>query len=110
MTETSWIKPGLIGAGAGAAIAMVLGFTWGGWMTQSSAATMSEDAVVAALVPVCVDMAATDPARVEKLETIRAAAVFRRRNALMAAGWATVPGSDTPNQALGQACLGAIDI
>jgi hypothetical protein len=110
MTDTTWMKPGLIGAGAGAAVAMVLGFTWGGWVTGGAAATMSEDAVVAALVPVCVDLAATDPERVDKLETVRAAAGFQRRSALMATGWATVPGSDAPDQTLAQACLLAIEI
>jgi hypothetical protein len=64
-------QAGLIGAVAGAAVAMVLGFTWGGWVTGGTATSMSGDAAVAALVPICVDMARTDPARSVRLDSIR---------------------------------------
>ncbi len=43
------------------------------------------------MVPVCLETAQSDPARAEKLETIRAAPTYQRRDALMEAGWATVP-------------------
>jgi hypothetical protein len=47
------------GAVAGAVVTMVVGFYWGGWSLGSTADRMakerSEQAVVAALAPVCVD-------------------------------------------------------
>lgn len=52
-------KPALLGAAAGAVALAIAGFSWGGWTTagkaESMAVTRSEDAVVAALAPVCVD-------------------------------------------------------
>src|SRR5512132_1542770 len=48
----------LQGAAAGAVASIVIGFSWGGWMTGSTAnrlaAEQADTAVVAALTPVCV--------------------------------------------------------
>ena len=51
---------------------VTIGFTWGGWVTSSTAQTtakaMAEDAVVHRLTPICVAAAQHDPARDKKLE------------------------------------------
>ena len=62
------------------------------------------------MVPVCLDMAKTDPERTSKLAKIRAASIYQRRDALMDAGWSTVPGTDAPNRDIAQACLAALDV
>jgi DMSO/TMAO reductase YedYZ heme-binding membrane subunit len=114
MNAPEWLKPGIYGALVGAVFVGVVGFTWGGWVTDNGAnkmaSAMSHDNVIAALVPVCLDMARTDPDRVTQLETIKAATTYRRRDAVMAAGWATVPGSEAPNRDLAQACLSALEL
>lgn len=114
MNAPEWLKPGMYGALIGAVCVGVLGFTWGGWVTGGTATeraiAMSRNDVVAAMVPVCLDMARSDPARAKKLETIRAAATYQRRDALMETGWATVPGTDAPNRDIAQACLAALDV
>ena len=71
---------------------------------------MSRDNVVASMVPVCLDMARSDPARADKMETIRAASTYQRRDALMKAGWATMPGTDAPDRDIAQACLASLDV
>lgn len=114
MNIPEWVKPGIYGAMCGAAVVAIVGFTWGGWVTGGSAdkmaAAMAHEDVVEALVPVCLDIARTDSARVEKLATIRAASTYQRRDAVMAAGWATVPGTEAPNRDLAQACLAKLDL
>ncbi len=114
MNTPEWLKPGIYGALMGAVFVGVAGFTWGGWVTGGTAndraQAMSRDEVVASMVPVCLDMARSDPARAAKLATIRAAATYRRRDALMEAGWATVPGADTPDRDIAQACLAVLDV
>ena len=113
MNAPEWLKPGIYGAVIGAVTLAIVGFSWGGWVTggtaQEQAAEMSEDNVTAAMVPVCLDIARTDPQRGAKLETIRDVSRYQQRDALMEAGWATVPGSDGPDRDLAQACLAAID-
>lgn len=71
---------------------------------------MSHEDVIAARVPVCLDMARTDPDRIAQLATIRAAATYKQRDTVMAAGWATVPGSETPDRDLAQACMEELEL
>lgn len=112
MKAPDWLKPGVYGALIGAALVGVVGFTWGGWVTGGAsnkmALAMSRGDVVAAMVPICLDQARVDPERNAKLDTIRAASTYQRRDALMAAGWATVPGAEGPDRDLAQACLTAL--
>jgi hypothetical protein len=114
MNTPEWLKPGIYGAVIGAVFVGVVGFTWGGWVTGGTsndrAMAMSRDDVVASMVPVCLDMARSDPARAAKLATIRAASTYQRRDALIAAGWATMPGTDAPDRDIAQACLAALDV
>lgn len=114
MNTPEWLKPGIYGAVIGAVFLGVSGFTWGGWVTSGTsnkmAMAISRQDVVASMVPVCLDIARSDPARAEKLATIRAASTYQRRDALMEAGWATVPGADAPNRDIAQACLAALDV
>ncbi len=114
MNTREWLKPGIYGALIGAVFVGVVGFTWGGWVTGGTAndraMAMSRDDVVASMVPVCLDMARSDPSRADKMETIRDASTYQRRDAVMAAGWATVPGADAPDRDIAQACLAALDV
>lgn len=114
MTTPEWLKPGIYGALLGGAFVGIVGFSWGGWMTGGGAEEMAkklaEEEVIAALVPVCLDMSRADSERVAKLATIREASNFRRRDAVIATGWATMPGSDAPNRDLALACIDALDV
>ncbi|WIV49754.1 hypothetical protein QQG91_08705 [Marivivens sp. LCG002] len=114
MNTPKWLKPGFYGTVIGAALVGVVGFTWGGWVTSGTAndraMAMSHDNVIASMVPVCLEMARSDPARMEKLETIRAASAYQKRDALIAAGWATMPGTDVPDRGIAQACLQELNL
>lgn len=109
MTFPEWTKPSIYGALGGAIAVSILGFTWGGWITsgnaQSMARNLAADEVTLAMVPVCLNMSATDPERTAKLAILQDVSGFGRRNAMMETGWATQPGSDTPNRDLADACL-----
>ncbi|AWI86890.1 hypothetical protein CEW88_24130 (plasmid) [Alloyangia pacifica] len=119
MKTVSWLKPGVYGAAIGAVALAVLGFSWGGWQTAGGAATRaqtaSHDSVIAAMVPVCLDLAQSDPERSAKMETIRAASTYKQKDAVMSAGWATmsagwatVPGAEKPDADIAKACLSAL--
>ena len=114
MKTPEWLKPGIYGAVVGAVFVGVVGFTWGGWVTggtaRDRAMAMSRDDVVTAMVPVCLDMAQTDPNRVAKLAVIRDTQTYQRRDALMKTGWATVPGAEAPDRDIAQACLASLDV
>lgn len=114
MSVPYWLKPAIFGGVGGAIAVSIIGFVWGGWVTGGSAnnmaMTMSRESVVGAMVPVCLDMAQSDMDRAEKIATIKAAAAYQRRDAVMKTGWATMPGTDDPSRDLAQACLESLDI
>lgn len=114
MNTPEWLKPCIYGAMIGAVFVGVVGFKWGGWVTSGTAneraMAVSRQDMIEAMVPVCLDIAQADPSRANKLETIRGALSYQRRDALMAAGWATMPGVDIPDRDIAQACLEALDV
>jgi hypothetical protein len=103
-----WIKPALLGAGAGAIALAIVGFAWGGWVTggtaQDTAAKESAAAIAAALTPYCVARAESDPQSIQVLAELKAASSYSRRGIVEKAGWATPLGAEEPNRALAQAC------
>lgn len=114
MTTPEWLKPGVYGAVIGAVAVMIVGFSWGGWMTGGGAnelaADRAQDEVIAALVPICLQISQDDPDRVAKMATITEATAYQRRDAVMEAGWATVPGAKAPNRDLAQACIDVLGL
>lgn len=103
-----WIKPALMGAGAGAIVLAIVGFSWGGWVTSGSAQDLAKKqsvaAVVAALTPYCVELSKSDPKSVDVFVELNAASSFGRKAIIEKAGWATPLGAEKPNTDLAQAC------
>ena len=108
MQAPTWLKPGIMGAVFGGIATMIVGFNNGGWYTGSSAETLAQTrstaAVVEALVPVCIGQSQSDPETIAKLKafsTIKSS--YEQRDFVMKAGWATMPSTEAPNQALASA-------
>lgn len=103
-----WTKPALMGAGAGAAALAIIGFGWGGWVTEGTATEMSNQqsmaAIAAALTPYCVQKSRGDPEFASVMEEIRGATTFQQRRLVEQAGWATPLGAEEPDRALAETC------
>lgn len=114
MTFPKWMKPGTYGAVVGAIVVSLLGFNWGGWTTESNAESQAQaraaQEVTLAMVPICLDISATDPERAAKLTTLQDVTVFNRNKAMMATGWATPPGFDAPSRDLAVACIEGLEL
>jgi len=112
MKMPTWISPALYGAVAGAVALAIIGFSWGGWMTSSTAQKMvntaSSEAVVSAMTPYCVAQSKSAPNSMEILTSLKGATSYDRRGIIEKAGWATLLGSDEPNRALAEACVSAL--
>ncbi len=108
----AWVKPAIGGLAAGAVGMAILGFTAFGWVTGGSATTMAamaaRDATTAALVPVCVARATEDPNYEATMERIVGESSWTRDDTVKEAGWATVPGTDSPNTRVAEACAEAL--
>ena len=108
MNMPEWLKPGIYGAAVGAAALAIVGFSWGGWVTGSTAETLASNQarleVIAALVPICVEQSNRDPHVVDTLAQLKGTSSYKRADMLMEAGWATMPGSSDPNRDVARAC------
>lgn len=113
MQFPTWLKPALLGATAGAVALALFGFSGGGWMTSGAAAKMAEnearDQLVAAMTPVCVTQAEKDPQQVVKMAKIQDTVSYKRHNAVMDTGWATMPGSTEADREIARACLEVLE-
>jgi hypothetical protein len=102
------LKHTLQGVVIGAALAMVVGFSWLGWTLDSTAKRMAQEqanaAVVAALTPICVARFMRQPDAPAKLVSFRATDSWKQREFVESGGWATMAGSSAPNSAVASAC------
>ena len=48
MNTPAWLKPGAYGAALGATTLAIVGFSWGGWVTDSTAQQKAKIEVIAA--------------------------------------------------------------
>jgi hypothetical protein len=108
MQAPEWLRPGLYGAACGAIALAIVGFSWGGWVTDGKARQMAADQsrtdVVAALSSICVDQSTRDPQLVERVAAIKAASSWTRGDLVMKNGWATMPGTAEANRQVAIAC------
>ena len=103
-------KPVLWGMAGGAIAAAIVGFSWGGWVTASTAAASAtqraDAAVVVALAPVCVErfQRATDVSA--NLAALTKVDSWSRGDFIEKGGWATIPGSKAtePVSGVAKAC------
>lgn len=112
MNFPTWTKPVLFGAAIGAVAATILGFTAGGWVTESKAEVVANEQARAevseALLPICLELSKMDDERMAKIEKIRAKPSYQRTDELMSAGWTTMPGTETSDRRVATACLEAL--
>ena len=87
---------------------MIVGFTWGGWVTagtaERTATVVANDAVVQRLSTICVAQFQQDPAKEQKLAEFNAATSYQQRNFVREQGWATMPGDDQANNQVASEC------
>jgi hypothetical protein len=93
---------------AAVALTMIVGFTWGGWVTagtaRATATTLADGAVVKRLAPICVVQSADDPQRARKLTELKAESAWKRGEYIEKQGWATMPGEDKPDSRVAEEC------
>ncbi|HEY9346895.1 MAG TPA: hypothetical protein VIQ53_16365 [Inquilinus sp.] len=108
MQTPEWLRPALYGAACGAVALAVIGFSWGGWVTGSSARQMAQSQsktdLVAALSLICIDQSTRDPLLAARLAELKAASAYSRGDLVVKAGWATMPGMTEANAQVAKAC------
>jgi hypothetical protein len=87
---------------------MIVGFSWGGWVTGGKAQSMAEaaarTAVVMRLAPICILQFQADPAKDQKLSELKEESDWRRGEYVSKHGWATMPGEKEPDRRVADEC------
>ena len=109
VSESKASKTVLFWTVAGAVIfTMILGFTWGGWVTGGTARAMSQtqadDAVVKRLAPICVVQSGLDPKKAERLKELTALSGYERGDYLKKVGWSKMPGEAESESRVSEEC------
>jgi hypothetical protein len=102
-------KPALWGAAGGAVAIAILGFTWGGWVTGSTATTMADKQatleVAKVLAPICYSQFNQQPGAEGKLVELKGIkSTYEQASFIEKSGAATMPGSDKMVKGVSQAC------
>ena len=101
-------KPMIWGAVVGAAACAILGFTWGGWVTGSTArqdaAKATHAGMVSALAPICADRFRAQGDAPAKLADLAKASTWERGGLIEKSGFAVMPGAKTADTDVARAC------
>jgi hypothetical protein len=97
-----------------AILTMIVGFNWGGWMSSGSAQamadTMSQDAVIQRLAPICVLQFNQDADKDAKLiELNEKTTSYQKSQFVRDQGWATIAGEERADSKVADACAKLIE-
>jgi hypothetical protein len=100
------------GAAVGAVATMIIGFNWGGWVlgktAENNATMLVNTALVKAYGPVCIERFKQQPNVEAKWAELTKVDTWRRESYIKESGFATPPGSTSPNAAVADACADAL--
>jgi len=87
---------------------MIVGFTWGGWVTdgtaQKTATTMANTAVVQRLSAICIAQFQMDPAKAQKLAELKDVSSYQRGTYVKDQGWSMMPGEEESDTKVATEC------
>lgn len=93
---------------ASVALTMMIGFWWGGWVTNATAQKMvtsgAKTAVVNRLAAVCVAQFNLDATKDQKLTEMKALTSYKQGDYASTQGWVTLPGDTKPDGQVASQC------
>ncbi len=103
------VKPAAWGAVGGAVALAIIGFSWGGWVTGSSATIMADKhantEVANVLAPICFSQFNQQSGSEAKLVELQGiTSTYEQASFIEKTGAATMPGSDKMVKGVSQAC------
>ena len=108
------IKIGVWGFIIGAIVAMIIGFTWGGWITSSTSQQIAKEAVsasqVASQAAICVTQFVKDPKYTENLAAVQKLDSWDRQQFIEKGGWDKMPGQEKAGSSVAQACAKGLEV
>lgn len=103
------LKLGIWGVVAGAVVAIVAGFWWGGWTTAGGAQRLSDEAVLATRAAICAAQFMSQPDGRARLKTLKDANSWDRAALVEKGGWDRMPGESTASASVSRACADRLE-
>ena len=94
----------------GAAIAMIIGFVWGGWTTAATTQNTTDEAVLATRSAICVAQLMKNPRHQDALKTLKETNSWERAAFIEKGGWDKMPGETRANYAVSRACADGLEL
>lgn len=102
------LKPACWGAVGGAVALAIIGFSWGGWVTGTTAETNAREraaaAVVTVLAPICAEKFRQTDDAAQQLVDLKKVRSWEQSTFIEKGGWATMPGMDQPAPGVANKC------
>ena len=102
------IKSFIGNAIVGAIVMSIVGFSWLGWVLESTAnqnaKNMSEEAVIVSLAEICVYQASQDPEKDLKFKELKEKSSYERDDYVIKQGWSTIAGEEEPEYGVANKC------
>ena len=102
------IKTFIGNAIVGAIVISIVGFSWLGWVLESTAnqkaKQMSEEAVIVSLAKICVYQASQDPGKDLKFKELIKESSWTRGDYVIKQGWSTMAGLEEPESGVADKC------
>jgi len=100
---------GFWGVLGGAAIAMIIGFNWGGWTSSKTTQKMSEEAVLASRAAICAAQFMNAPNHELNVKEFQRTDTYTRTGFIERGGWDKMPGQDKAAWGVSSPCVAEID-
>jgi hypothetical protein len=100
---------GLWGFVAGACVAMIIGFQWGGWTTSSTTQKMSEEAVLKSEVAICVAQFMGAPGHNTAVKEFQGTDSYKRSDLIEKGGWDKMPGQEKAAWGVAGGCVAGLE-
>lgn len=112
MTAESEVKVryGVWGVISGAAVAVIVGFVWGGWTTSSTTQKMTDEAVLASQAAICVAQFMKSPDSAARLKELEAIVSYQRYEFVEKGGWDRMPGQEKAGWGVSGACATGLEV
>ena len=104
------VKFGVWGLICGAAIAIIIGFAWGGWKTGARTKELTEKAVLASQAAICVAQFMKQPNHEEKLKEFEKLSSWEGSKFIEKGGWDKMPGQETADYSVSRACADGLEL
>ena len=100
---------GLGGLVVGAGVAMIIGFNWGGWNTAGTTQKISDEAVLANRVAICVAQFMGAPNHSLKIKEFQGTDNYQRSELIEKGGWDRMPGEEKASWGVAGGCVTGLE-